>query len=80
MTANTQQELRKLSKVTSGQQVELVRVESGQAMQSRLAAMGLVPGTCFKVIRNDSRGPCVLGLKGTRLVLGRGMAERIEVR
>ena len=45
-----------------------------------LAAMGLVPGTCFKVIRNDSRGPCVIGLKGTRLVLGRGMAERIEVR
>ena len=80
MTAGGQKELKKLARVTPGHQVEFVRVESGQALQSRLASMGLIPGAHFKVVRNDQRGPCVLALKGTRLMLGRGMADRIEVR
>ncbi|MGD9873244.1 MAG: ferrous iron transport protein A [Kiritimatiellia bacterium] len=72
--------LKNLATVESGHQVELVRVNSGHAMQSRLASMGLVPGTMFKVVRNDHRGPFIIGLKGARVVLGRGMADRIEVR
>jgi Fe2+ transport system protein FeoA len=49
--------------------------------QKRLEDMGLTPGTHIKVIRSAPfRGPIELAVRGSRLALGRGMADRILVR
>jgi Fe2+ transport system protein FeoA len=51
----------------------------GDILMHRLAELGLTPGMRLEVI-NRSPGPFIVQVRGTRLVLGRGMVERIVVR
>lgn len=46
----------------------------------RLREMGLVEGRTVIVQQNRGRGPLVIRLGETRLILGRGMAEHIHVK
>ena len=69
----------RLSSVGAGQQARLRAVNAGRGLRSRLAAMGLVPGVEFKVISNSAWGPFIVAVKESRVVLGRGMVDRIEV-
>ncbi|MDH5688265.1 MAG: ferrous iron transport protein A [Candidatus Bathyarchaeota archaeon] len=52
----------------------------GRGFQRRLMDMGLTPGTRVTVVRSAPfRGPVEVSVRGSRLALGRGMAERIFV-
>jgi Fe2+ transport system protein FeoA len=68
-----------LSVVSEGRSVVLRRVKAGRGLTSRLAAMGLIPGVEVHVHRNDRNGPVVLGVAGSRVMLGRGMAQKMCV-
>ncbi len=68
-----------LGTVKPGETVVLRGVQAGCGLSSRLAAMGLVPGVMLNVCQNYHHGPVVVGVKGQRLMLGRGMAEHIYV-
>jgi Fe2+ transport system protein FeoA len=68
-----------LSMVTAGRSVVLRRIRAGRGLCSRLAAMGLIPGTEVHVHRNDRNGHVVLGVAGSRVMLGRGMAQKMCV-
>ncbi len=68
-----------LGLVSAGRSVVLRRIRAGSGLVARLAAMGLIPGVTVHVHRNDCGGPVVLGLQGGRLVLGRGMADKVSV-
>jgi Fe2+ transport system protein FeoA len=54
-------------------------VGAGGGLKSRLAAMGLIPGSVLEVVRNHMHGPLIVQIKESRLVLGRGMALKIDV-
>ena len=69
-----------LSSARPGDRVEVVAVRGGAGLQSRLADMGLGPGARFRVETRGTPGPFLIELKGARLILGRGMVERIWVR
>lgn len=69
-----------LSNVANDTDVRFVSVDAGAALKSRLAAMGLLPGTQFRVINNGHPGPFVIELKSARVMLGKGMAGKIYVR
>ena len=71
--------LKPLSQVAEGKTVVLVRVDAGHGLNNRLAVMGLLPNTRFEVVNNHHPGPFVISLKGSRMVLGRGMANKIMV-
>ena len=62
-----------------GSKVRLVSVSGGKQMTSRLAAMGLLPGVEVEIISNSPGDPFILDVRGSRLVLGRGMAHKIYV-
>jgi Fe2+ transport system protein FeoA len=48
--------------------------------RKRLEDLGLTPGTEVKVVRSAPfNGPVELQVRGSRLALGRGMAERVFV-
>ena len=48
--------------------------------KKRLMDMGLTPGTRITVVRSAPfHGPLEVSVRGSRLALGRGMAERIFV-
>ena len=68
-----------LSMASRGSKVRLVSVNGGKQMTSRLAAMGLLPGVEVEIVSNAPGDPFILDVRGSRLVLGRGMAYKILV-
>jgi len=77
-SADTAQ-VRPLSMVGVGEKVKVAKIEAGRDLNSRLAAMGLVPNTEVTVVSNAHPGPFVLNVKGSKVMLGRGMAHNIMV-
>ena len=68
-----------LKMTSQGDTVRLVDIRGGARLQHRLAEMGLTPGMEFDIVANNRGGPCVVLLKGTRMMIGRGMIDRIFV-
>ena len=68
-----------LTMVQTGKRVRVVGIDGGRRLQARLAQMGLMPGVEIDVINNTFHGPFIVGVKGSRVVLGRGMALKIMV-
>ncbi|MBL7152660.1 MAG: ferrous iron transport protein A [Phycisphaerae bacterium] len=73
-------QLRPLSMVRVGETVRVVKVSAGRGLNSRLAAMGLVPNTELTIVSNSHPGPFVVTVKESKVMLGRGMAHKIMVR
>ena len=72
-------QFRPLSNITDGEKVTLVKIDAGRALKSRLASMGLLPQTEITVISNKHPGPFMISVKKTKMMLGRGMADKIMV-
>ncbi len=68
-----------LSMIPNGKKVSLAGVRAGRGLVQRLAEMGFVPGVEIEVVNNGTPGPIVVIVKGSRLVLGRGMAQKMMV-
>lgn len=52
----------------------------GYGFQKRLMDMGLTPGTKITVVKSAPfHGPIEINVRGYRLAIGRGMAEKILV-
>jgi Fe2+ transport system protein FeoA len=68
-----------LSEIRSGRKVRLVSIEAGRGLTHRLISMGLLPNAEITVINNNHPGPFVINVKGSRIMLGRGMANKIIV-
>lgn len=68
-----------LAMVSSGESVTVVSVRAGWGLTRRLADMGLIPGTKLRVINSQTTGPIIIDVRGSRLVLGHGMAQKILV-
>jgi len=52
----------------------------GWGFEKRLMDMGITPGTRIMVVKSAPfRGPLEIIVRGSRLALGRGMAERIFI-
>ncbi len=68
-----------LTMVNEGTRAILRSIEGGRQLRGRLAALGLLPGSELEVIQNSGHGPFVVSVKGSRVVIGRGMAARIAV-
>jgi Fe2+ transport system protein FeoA len=69
-----------LSSVSAGRKVKLCAIRAGRSFHARLVSLGLLPGTELEVIHNSAWGPFIVSVKGSRIMLGRGMAEKIEVK
>ncbi|WP_461205384.1 FeoA family protein [Clostridium sp. DL1XJH146] len=68
-----------LAMVSEGREVVLVKIQQGKKLQKRLQDLGLVNGVRFSVVSNDMRGPFIIKLRDSKLVLGRGVAQKIFV-
>ena len=64
-----------------GEVVTVLRVNAGMKAKRRLANLGVVPG--IQIVKKKTaplRGPIEIIVKGTSLVIGRGLASRIMVK
>lgn len=60
--------------------VMVVSIAGGQVATKRLVDMGLTPGTRIKLLKKAFFGPLEIEVRGSRLVLGRGLATKILVK
>ena len=73
--------LKCLTECNKGEIVVVVKVNAGFKAKRRLANLGIVPGV--KIVKKKSaplRGPLEIIVKGSSLVIGRGLAAKIIVK
>lgn len=68
-----------LSSVSSGVSVRVLRLDPGEGARQKILSLGIRPGSELKVQSYNKNGPLVIRLDGSRIALGRGLAERIYV-
>lgn len=68
-----------LNKAKSGEKLLVKAVDAGQQMQLRISSMGLKIGDTIEMVSSQMGGQVVIALGDTRLVVGKGMSEKILV-
>ena len=61
-------------------EVEIIEIKGGRELQARLSAMGLLPGVKVRIIKKCHKCGYVLMIKDSKLMLGRGMVQKIMVK
>jgi len=69
---------RALASVAAGRRVRLLDLAGGRAVSRRLADLGLTIGSTATIIQTSSTA-VILAARGSRLALGRALAEEILV-
>ena len=69
-----------LTECVIGEEITVVKVNVGQRQKRRLANLGIVPGVKIKKKKSAPfRGPLQILVRGSSLVIGRGIASKIFV-
>ncbi|MGI6422294.1 MAG: FeoA family protein [Syntrophomonadaceae bacterium] len=69
-----------LKDLKTGQSATVLKINKGHAAERRLFEIGLVPGTRVEVLsRHPFKGPLLLQVGNSRLALGQGIAQMVEV-
>ena len=69
-----------LNECEKGEEVVVLRVNAGHKAKTRLANLGVVPGVKITKTKNAPfKGPLEIIVKGSSLVIGRGLASKIIV-
>ena len=72
--------MKNLSDVKSGCAAIIVFIYGGRGAHYRLVELGLLPGEKIKMVQNTGFGPVTIYVKGSRLSIGHGLAQKIIVR
>lgn len=78
-TRNQQGEI-PLCALRTGEKGVVTRIAGGRGMLERMTSLGFVPGTEVCILQNFRHGPLLVQAHQTRIVLGRGVATRIQIR
>lgn len=68
-----------LNAIGIGKSVEISNLQGGEIMCKKLMEMGMNTGAVIEIVKNDL-GALIVKVGETRLVLGRGMAQKVLVR
>ncbi|MBI5458658.1 MAG: ferrous iron transport protein A [Methanobacterium sp.] len=68
-----------LAMAGENENLKIVQVWHGGKFKKKLSEMGLYKDSQIKVIKNDIPGPLIVDVKGSRLIIGRGQAQKIMV-
>jgi len=66
-----------LAEAKEGREIKIVSIKVGLQAAKRLSDLGLIPDTKIKVLKKAIFGPIEIELRGSKLVLGRGLANKI---
>ncbi len=68
-----------LAAIKRNEQCRVITIAGGEGMRSKMYNLGVHETERVKVVQNRGFGPLVIDIGGTRLILGRKMAERLWV-
>ncbi len=60
-------------------ELTLSAIEGGKGRMRKLTDMGLIPGEKIRKLESSQSGPVILLVKGAKIAIGRGMADKIIV-
>ncbi len=66
-----------LSLASPGERVKVVEFTGGDEVKRRLSELGLLPGEEVTVV--NKLGPVIVSLKGARIAIGKGLAQKVMV-
>ena len=69
-----------LTFLAEGQEGEIIELRGGRGMTQRLTEMGFTPSTKVKVVVSNPGGTVLIGVRDTKIALGRGIAMKIMVK
>jgi ferrous iron transport protein A len=70
----------KLTRARENVNLVFISLEGGRGAMQRLTDMGLVPGEHLKILNNSGFGPVTVLIKGVKVALGYGLANKIIVK
>lgn len=68
-----------LGALPAGETAIVAELQGGRGFTTRMAALGFTPGAQVTMIQNFGRGPVIVLVRGTRIALGRGEAQRVWI-
>lgn len=69
---------RRLSLVRDGEEVKVVSFDGGRGVHRRLRELGITKGSKIRVVQNNG-GPVIVMVGDSRMGLGRGISDKIQV-
>lgn len=69
-----------LTNVKSRTKVRVLKLSGGERFKDKLLCMGILPGHEIEVLSSQKKGPVIVKVNDTRVVIGYSMAERIFVK
>jgi Fe2+ transport system protein FeoA len=63
-----------------GERGVVVQLTGGQSLLSRITSLGFTPGAEVTMMQNFGWGPIIARVRDARIALGRGEANKIQVR
>lgn len=70
---------KQLSQIHEGEKVTINSLHEGNELNRRLTSLGFTPGVDIEIMQNFGRGPMIVKVRGTKVAIGRGEAEKIKV-
>ena len=74
-----QQQTIPLSSLKPSRAGTICGLEGGRGLTSRLATLGFTPGAELTMVQNYGWGPLIVQIRDTRIALGRGEAQKVQV-
>lgn len=65
--------------LSRGETARIVRIHGGRGVRKRLFDIGIAPGKKIEIVHGWGKGPLVVMVDETRIMLGRGMANKIYI-
>ena len=69
-----------LTMASPGKEYVVAGITAGWGLQRRLAEMGLTAGTHVRIMNGRHSGPLLIEVRGSKLGLGYGAAQKIMVK
>jgi Fe2+ transport system protein FeoA len=69
-----------LSKGEEDRSYRVISVSGGHNVKSRLSSMGILPGQIIRILQNGLWGPVMIGVKGSKVALGRTVSSKIVIK
>ena len=69
-----------LTSLRPGSLASVSLVVAGCKARCRLASLGILPGSVLRVVANPGVGPLLLSVGESRLMIERGVADKVHVR
>lgn len=68
-----------LTNIKPGTTVKVLKLLGGERFKDKLLCMGILPGHEVQVLSSQKKGPVVVKVNDTRVVIGYSMADKIVV-